>query len=87
MNQQQPLFLKVTMKPLVPILGVAVPGIGLVQSAMAQATANQSVTLAVSANRDGADAGQAIGYSFSANASAGTLSSTKDCQPSTHEII
>jgi hypothetical protein len=67
------------MKRAVLILGVAVLTVGLVQSAMAQATANQSVTLAVSANRDGADAGQAIGYSFSANASAGTLSSSKDC--------
>lgn len=37
------------MKRLVLILGVAVVSIGLVQSAMAQATANQTVTLAVSA--------------------------------------
>jgi hypothetical protein len=75
------------MKRLVPILGVAVPSIGLVQSAMAQATANQPVTLTVRAVHKGADAGQAIGYSFSANASAGTLSSAKDCHPSTDELI
>jgi hypothetical protein len=66
----------VTVKRVVLKLGVSVLSIGLVQSEMAQATAYQTVTLAVNADYEGADAGQAIGCSFSANASAGTLAST-----------
>jgi len=49
MNTQQHIISEVTMKRLVLILGVAVLSIGLVQSAMAQAAANQTVTLAVNA--------------------------------------
>jgi hypothetical protein len=66
----------VTAKRVVLKLGVSVLSIALVQSVMAQATAYQTVTLAVNADYEGADAGQAVGYSFSANASAGTLAST-----------
>jgi non-ribosomal peptide synthetase component E (peptide arylation enzyme) len=49
MNTQQHIISEVAMKRLVLILGVAVLSMGLVQSAMAQASANQTVTLAVSA--------------------------------------
>jgi hypothetical protein len=49
MNTQQHIKSEVAMKRLALLLGVAVLSFGLVQNAMAQASANQTVTLAVNA--------------------------------------